>query len=320
MLAILEANRGRYVNGQYIADKLSITRSAVWKHIKQLRTEGYLIDSSPNKGYRLSAENDILTEQSILPYLEGAAKNCRIEARKSLPSTNTELKKLAACGEPEGKVLIANEQTAGRGRMGRSFYSPADSGIYMSVLLRPQLSAEKSVLLTTLAAVSAAKAIEQVCAVPVGIKWVNDLYCNDKKIAGILTEGGINLENGLLEYAVVGIGVNVSTADFPEEIKNTAGSVSAGGKQVSRPYLAAQILNRLFADLPKLESKAFLHEYKARSVVLGREIFVIKNGMQIPAVAEDIDENAALLVRYADGRTEKLSSYDISIRHIVQKG
>lgn len=311
---MLEANRGCFVSGQYIADKLSITRSAVWKHIKQLRNEGYIIDSSPNKGYRLSAENDILTEQSIIPYLVGDAKNCRIEVRKSLPSTNTELKKSASGGEPAGKVLIANEQTAGRGRMGRSFYSPADSGIYMSVLLRPRLSAEKSALLTTLAAVSAARAIEQVCGIPVGIKWVNDLYYNDKKIAGILTEGGINMENGLLEYAVVGIGVNVSTTDFPEEIKNTAASVSAGGSKVSRSYLAAQILNRLFADLPALESKAFLQEYKARSVILGREIYVLKNGRQIPAVAEYIDDNAALAVRYSDGSTEKLSSNDISIR------
>ncbi len=316
LLEILEANRGRYVNGQYIADKLSITRSAVWKDIRQLRNAGYIIEALPNKGYRLSEENDILTEQSILPYLEGKARNCRIEVRASLPSTNTELKKLAACGEKEGKILIANEQTAGRGRMGRSFYSPSDSGIYMSLLLRPELNAEKAVLLTTLAAVSAARAIEQVCGINIGIKWVNDLYYNERKVAGILTEGGINMETGMLEYAVVGIGVNVSTSNFPEEIQNTAASVSANGRQISRSYLAAQIINRLIADLPELETKSYMQEYKARSVILGKEIFVLKKGGQIPAVALNIDENAALLVRYTDSSTEKLSSNDISIRRV----
>lgn len=314
LLEILEANRGHFVNGQYIADKLSITRSAVWKDVQQLRSAGYIIEASPNKGYRLSEKNDILTEQSILPYLEGKAKDCRVDVRKSLPSTNTELKKLAAGGEKEGKVLIANEQTAGRGRMGRSFYSPSNSGIYMSLLLRPVLSAEKAVLLTTLAAVSTARAIEQVCGISIGIKWVNDLYYNGRKVAGILTEGGINMENGMLEYAVIGIGVNVSTSAFPEEIQNTAASVAVYGRQISRAYLAAQILNRLIADLPELETKSYMQEYKARSVILGKEIYVLKKGGQIPAVALDIDENAALLVRYSDGSTEKLSSNDISIR------
>jgi BirA family biotin operon repressor/biotin-[acetyl-CoA-carboxylase] ligase len=318
LLEFLEENKGDFVNGQDIADKLSITRSAVWKNIKQLRNDGYIIEAIPNKGYRLSEENDILTEQSITPYLEGKAKNCHIDVRKSLPSTNTELKKLAAAGEKEGMILVANEQTAGRGRMGRSFYSPSDSGIYMSILLRPELHAENAVLLTTLTAVSAARAIEQVCGIQVGIKWVNDLYFNDKKIAGILTEGGINMENGMLEYAVVGIGVNVSTSYFPEEIKSTAASVSADGRRISRSYLAAQIINRLIADLPELEKKTYMPEYKVRSILLGREIYVLKSGERIPAVAVDIDENAALVVRYSDGSTEKLSSNDVSVRPSIK--
>lgn len=186
----------------------------------------------------------------------------------------------------------------------------------MSILLRPELHAQKAVLLTTLAAVSAAKAIEKVCGIGIGIKWVNDLYYNERKVAGILTEGGINMETGMMEYAVVGIGVNVSTSSFPEEIKNTAASV-ANGRRISRSYLAAQIINHLIAELPGLEARSYMREYKARSIILGKDIYVLKKGEQIPAVALDIDENAALLVRYTDGSVEQLSSNDVSIRQSI---
>jgi BirA family transcriptional regulator, biotin operon repressor / biotin---[acetyl-CoA-carboxylase] ligase len=323
MLALLEANKGSFVSGQELAESLSLTRSAVWKAVKLLREDGYNIEAVTNKGYRLSRDNDIISAQSMTPFLKGAAVNFRFNIRKSLPSTNSELKKLATNGEKAGLVLIANEQTAGRGRMGRSFYSPADSGIYMSVLLRPELPSDKAVLLTSLVAVSVAKAIEQIASVKVGIKWVNDLYIGDKKIVGILTEGGIDIESGILQYVVVGIGVNVSTENFPDEIKDKAASLTASNNKssrYSRSQLAALILNQIAVDLPMLESKAFIKEYKNRSVIIGHEIYVLKKGLQIPAVALDIDDNASLVVRYEDGITETLSSNDVSVRKNINTG
>ncbi|HAN20733.1 MAG TPA: biotin--[acetyl-CoA-carboxylase] ligase [Clostridiales bacterium] len=319
LISLLEANKGNFISGQELADKLYVTRSAIWKVIKLLRMEGYNIEAVTNKGYRLAESNDIISVQSITPFLKGTAKQFRIDIRKSLSSTNTELKKLAASGEKAGLVLIANEQTAGKGRMGRSFYSPADSGIYMSVLLRPNLTSDKAVLLTSLVAVSVVKAIEQVSGITVGIKWVNDLFLDDKKIVGILTEGGIDMENGMLEYAVVGIGVNVFTENFPMEISNIATSVidKANEKKFSRSLLAAEILNQLALDLPKLESMSHIPEYKKRSILIGKEIYVIKNSLQIPAVALDIDDNASLIVKYEDGKIETLSSNDVSIRRKI---
>jgi len=320
MLSLLEGNKGSFLSGQELAKKLSVTRSAVWKAVKLLREEGYNIEAATNKGYMLAQNNDILSAQSITPFLKGAATKFRLDIRKSLPSTNTELKKLATNGEKTGLVLIANEQTAGRGRMGRSFYSPSDSGIYMSLLLRPDLGSDKAVLLTSLIAVSVAKAIEQIYGIEVGIKWVNDLYYGDKKIVGILTEGGIDIESGLLQYAVVGIGVNVFTENFPDELKDIVTSLSTGDKtgvkRFSRSLLTAQILNQIAIDLPMLESKAYIAEYKARSVIIGQDIYVIKKNLRIPAVALDIDENASLVVKYEDGNTETLSSNDVSIRRI----
>ena len=317
MLALLEANKGDFVSGQELADRLRITRSAVWKAVRQLRGDGYNIEAATNKGYRLAESSDIISAQSIMPFLRGAAKDYRLDIRKEVPSTNTELKKLAAGGEKAGLVLIANSQTAGRGRLGRSFYSPSDSGIYMSLLLRPACAANAAMLLTSLVAVSAAKALERITGIKIGIKWVNDLYCGDKKIAGILTEGGINMESSALEYAVVGIGINVFTPSFPNEIEAVATSLFPSDNTIRRPSrseIAAEVLNQIAEDMPLLESRKHIAEYKARSVLIGKQIHVIKGGSRIPAKALDIDGEARLIVEYGDGSVGELLSDDVSIR------
>ncbi|HBR32513.1 MAG: biotin--[acetyl-CoA-carboxylase] ligase [Eubacteriales bacterium] len=316
ILSMLEENKGIYLSGQELAKRLFVTRSAVWKAINMLRRDGYIIKAVKNKGYMLPHDSDIVSEQSIRPFLRGNAADFRFEIKKTLPSTNTYLKGLAANGEKEGLVIMANEQTAGRGRMGRSFFSPADDGIYMSVLLRPPLKADSAALLTTMAAVSVSRAIENTVGIPIGIKWVNDLYYKDKKIAGILTEGGIDIESGTLQYAIIGIGVNVFTEEFPDDLKDTAASISksADEKGVSRPLLAAEILNLLEENLPALDKKNHISEYRARSILTGKEIFVSRGDKKIPAVALDIDENACLVVKYDDGKIESLSSSDVSIR------
>lgn len=316
ILKILEENRGKDVNGAWIAKKLFVTRSAVWKAIKQLQKEGYNIEAVPNRGYCLQASNDILSAQSISPYLKGKAESFILDVRKTVTSTNTLAKEMAADGASEGTVIIASEQTAGRGRMGRSFYSPASTGLYMSIILRPKLSLEDSLLITTCTAVAVAKAIEELTKKDVYIKWVNDLYMNGKKVCGILTEASLNVENGGLEYAVVGIGVNVNTGNFPDDIKEVAGSIFSEkpGNQPTLSILAANILNNMADFMDNITEKSYLEEYKKRSFLLGKDILVLKSNKTLPAKAIDIDDKARLVVRYPDSSVETLVSGEVSIR------
>lgn len=316
ILKMLEANRGRSVNGSLMAERLSVTRSAIWKNIKQLQDEGYQINAVRNLGYCLEASNDILTAESIAPYLLGKARHFHLDVRKTVTSTNTLAKEMAVAGASEGSVIIATEQTEGRGRMGRSFYSPDSTGLYLSLILRPKLDLNDSLLITTSAAVAVAKAIERLTKNDIQIKWVNDLFMNGKKVCGILTEASLNIENGGLEYAVVGIGINVTTKDFPDNLKNIAGSIFSE-KPEDKPImsiLAAEVLNNLSASMDNLTDHSYLLEYKERSFLLGKEIYVLKGNETLPARAIDIDDRARLLVEYPDGRKEALSSGEVSVR------
>ncbi len=238
-----------------------------------------------------------------------------VNVRGSVPSTNTLLKERAEAGEREGAAVIACAQTAGRGRMGRSFYSPCDTGLYMSVLLKPALSAQETLLITPAAAVAAARAVETVCKTETGIKWVNDLYTSEGKVAGILTEGAFDA-SGALRYAVAGIGVNIAPpkGGFPE----TAGNAAAlGGAADMRAALAAAILDELYALYTALPDRAFMQEYRRRCFVIGRRVLVLLPQGGREAVVMDVDDDAALLVRYDDGVTARIAAGEISISTAV---
>lgn len=226
VLRALEAREGAHVSGAQLARELGVTRNSVWKAVNALRREGYHIDATTNRGYALSHEDDLLSASGIRRFLPADAPLFPT-VRKCLDSTNAEALRRAVDGAPEGTVIVAEEQTAGRGRRGRSFFSPAGTGIYLSILVRPALPAERAHLLTCSAAVAVAEAIEACAGVDASIKWVNDVYCRGKKVAGILTEGSFDLEGGVLQHAVVGIGVNVRPphAGFPAEIAERAGAV-----------------------------------------------------------------------------------------------
>lgn len=183
ILALLDSNKGEYFSGEDIAGRLSVTRSAVWKAIKALQSDGYSIQAVTNKGYSLSPQTDILSAAAVSKYLDPRGQKLRLEVFKSVASTNELVKALASGGESEGKVILSEEQTAGRGRKGRPFFSPAGTGIYMSILLRPRLSAADATLLTTSAAVAVALAIERVSDLSTQIKWVNDVFMNGKRCA-----------------------------------------------------------------------------------------------------------------------------------------
>ncbi|MFA9380885.1 MAG: biotin--[acetyl-CoA-carboxylase] ligase [Acetanaerobacterium sp.] len=318
IVSLLDSSKGTYISGENIASRLSVTRSAVWKAIKALQSEGYHIEAVTNKGYSLSPDTDILSVQSILKYLDNSAKALRIEVHKTVSSTNSIARELAMAGEPEGRVVVSEEQTNGRGRRGRRFFSSAGAGIYMSLLLRPTFSAVDAALLTAAAAVAVAVAIEQVSGRKTQIKWVNDIYMDGKKVCGILTEASSSLENGGLEYAILGIGINSfePQGGYPNDIADIAAPVFNGesGTEDVRNRLAAAVLSSFMVYYGELDSKAFLQEYKKRSLVIGKNITVINGTGSIPAQALDIDDVCHLKVRYEDGREEYLSSGEISIR------
>lgn len=314
ILKLLENNRGKYYSGQDIAEEINVSRAAVWKAVKQLQADGYRIDAVSNKGYCMSDDNDIISADSIKKYLTVPINN--IEVYKTVTSTNDLAKQYALNLKPEGTVIVAREQTAGRGRKGRSFYSPMSTGVYISVLLRPELTAEKTLYITTAAAVAVAKAIEKISGKEAKIKWVNDIFVDGKKVCGILTEGAIDFETGKMQYAVLGIGVNIKKPenDFPSEIQNIAGSVfDTTDKEVSS-IIVAEILNNFMNYYKNLANKPFYEEYKKRMFLIGKQLTVYSGKDSYPAVAIDLDEELSLIVKDENGNIKKLNTGEVSIK------
>jgi len=319
VLAIFEASRGRALSGEDLAARLHVSRNAVWKAVQTLRAEGYSITAVPNLGYCFSEETDILSAQSIARHLP-AGHPFHFDVRREADSTNLIAKRSGAQGAAEGTVIIAEQQTAGRGRLGRSFVSPYGTGIYMSLLLRPQMPASDSLWLTTAAAVAVAEAIEEISGHEAQIKWVNDVFVHEKKVCGILTEAAMDVESGMLEYAVVGIGVNVRNPEFgfPEELAGIAGAVFAPGEGEAdaRSRLIATILSRFWKLYTAFPARDFHAEYCRRSLVVGRDVLVVKLSGSSPAHVLAIDEECRLLVEYSDGTQEALATGEISIRPV----
>lgn len=314
VLAVLEENKGKSVSGSDIARSVGMTRSAVWKAVKALRDEGYSICAVTNRGYCLSEENDFLSEQSIVPNLRTKTLGRKIDVFKTIDSTNNFAKSLAQLGAVHGTAVVSEVQTQGKGRMGRDFYSPMGMGIYMSVIIRPKLSVEQSLLITSCAAVAVADAVEKVAGIDCKIKWVNDIYVGSKKLCGILTEASVDVEQGGLEYAIVGIGLNVQNMTFPEDIADIATSVRLEtDKPVSRSALTAEILNCLEERLETIRDKSFLEEYRKRSNIIGRRIEVTHNDTSEQMNCIGIDEAGRLLVRLDSGEEKALNSGTVRI-------
>ena len=316
VLKELENNKGDYISGGQLADNLGVSRNSVWKAIKALEKSGYEINAIPNKGYCLAEKNDILSSYSIKQHLKNP--HLDISVFSSVTSTNTILKEMAEQGAKEGTVIIAEEQTAGRGRTGKQFYSPKGTGIYISILLRPDIPAEESLFLTTSAAVATARAIEDVSDKRALIKWVNDIYLEDKKACGILTEGAFNVETGKLDYAIVGIGINVCIPDggFPDNIKDIATAIF--DKQTDsinkRSILIANLLDYFMEYYKDFKSKSYVKEYIERSMIIGKTITVIEGSKTSVAKAIDIDKNCRLKVQFENGTTKGLSSGEVSTK------
>lgn len=306
---------GACVSGGELAKNLGLSRTAVWKAVEQLRREGYDIEAVPGLGYRLRKANGALTELAIRDSLRH--QELRLQVRACIDSTNKTLKRLAEAGEPEGLALLAEEQSAGRGRMDRRFYSPPGGGLYMSLLLRPQLPAAEATVLTACAAVAVAEAIEELTGRKTQIKWVNDVLLDGKKVCGILTEGAVDCETGRLLYAVVGIGINISPppGGFPEELREIAGALVESGGEALRAPLAARVLDKLLDLYEALPERRCWEAYRRRSCLLGQDILIHSlSGPPVPATALDVGEDFSLLVRLEDNTLRALNSGEVSVR------
>ena len=314
--------RGEYVSGAELGRSLGVTRAAVSKAVAALKREGYGIESVPNRGHRLTAEPDRLDRAAILAALGDHPWAGAVEVLDTVDSTNNYLKartsarsgaQFAPYPAPHGAVAVAETQTAGRGRLGRSFDSAPGAGVYLSVLLRPACPPAALMTLTARAAVAVRRAIRSVTGAEAGIKWVNDLVLNGKKICGILTELSVEAESGLVSYAVVGVGINCNrpAAAFPPELRETAGSIlSETGKRVDRNALTAALI-RALSELPGDE---WLSEYRAACVNLGRPVQILAPGQPPrPGTALDVGPEAELIVQTESG-VEAVRSGEVSVR------
>ena len=299
-------NSDDYISGEELAEKYNKSRAGVWKAIKALIRDGYNIEGITNKGYKLIDDRNLVSAQSIKKHLKS---DIDVLYYPSVDSTNNLCKKLLADGRKGCFLVVANEQTAGRGRQGKSFYSPADTGIYFSLVTRPNLPLQNAVTATTAAAVCVCKAIETLTDKKPEIKWVNDVFVDGGKICGILTEAITNFEENIVESVIVGIGINVNTSEFPVELTE-AGCLNAN---VNRSELVAKICDELMS-VADGDCKGFIDYYRHHSMVLGREIRFIQNGVVTSATAIAIDETGGLEVELKDKSRTVLRSGEISLR------
>lgn len=248
-----------------------------------------------------------LTRENILSNL-----NNDIDVRffDTIDSTNNEAKRQSKFSTITPVLFVAKHQSAGRGRLGRSFYSPDNTGIYMSLSLKIDSEFSNIVSITTATAVCVSKALEDLCSIQPQIKWVNDIYLHDKKICGILCEAITNEQTYNIEGIVIGIGINVSTTDFPDELKNIASSI---GQDINKSQLCAKITDNIIDMYKNIEDKSYIKEYKSRCMVLGREITYTENGITKTATAIDIDENGGLIIETENDR-KTLSTGEITVR------
>lgn len=321
VLAILLASCD-FVSGEYLSKSLGISRTAVWKRISGLKKEGYLIEASTNKGYRILSREAHFGKAGIQSLIKTDFIGRELKFLHTVDSTNAILKSMADEGAPEGAVVIADEQTLGRGRLGRSWSSLPGLGIWMSVLLRPKLHPALIQSITPAIAVAVCRALEPYLDARPGIKWPNDILIEGRKVCGILTE--LSAEAEMISWVVAGLGINVNheISDFPEELKNQATSVRMhlkSGMTINRCKIASGIINQFEAVYIDFISNGFgavLREWKDWSVTIGRKVLLIQNNIETIATALDIGADGRLIVQLDDGCVKEVFSGEISLRNL----
>ena len=317
ILFLLEKNRRAFLSGEEIATELGITRSSVWKAIHSLEARGIAIQAVKNRGYKLSEDCDSLTVEAVSANLPDSCISCEILVFDSIDSTNDEAKRRAAAGAKHGTLILANTQTAGRGRQGRSFFSPPDTGLYMSLILRPWAEISHPQLITVAAAVSVCRAIERQSNLKPEIKWVNDILLGGKKACGILTEAVTSMESGNIDQIIVGIGINCKDPEgsFPKELSDVATALET--PELRRSLLCAEIAGGIIEFFEKLDSPALLDEYRARCNMTGKSVSFMHGGEKKNAIVRGIDSDCRLELELENGDSLTLASGEVSLNNIT---
>ncbi len=307
-----------YVSGQELCNKFGVSRTAVWKAINQLKENGYEIEALQNKGYHLLSAPDIMDKTELESIHATEWAGCEIYYFDSIDSTNTKAKELAEEGHPSGTLVVADRQTAGKGRRGRSWESPTGIGIFMTLMLKPEINPNNASMLTLVAAMATTRAIRRVTGVPAMIKWPNDIVMNGKKVCGILTE--MSAQFDYINHIVIGIGINVHNEDFPEEIAKTASSLYLeSGQHIHRASLIEAFLEEfedVYAEYLKTEDMEGLQkEYDAMLVNRGRQVRVLDPKEPFEGKAMGITKKGELIVDTWESR-KLVSSGEVSVRGI----
>ena len=297
------ARENDYVSGEKIGEELNLSRTSIWKAIQHLQQEGLEIDSIKNRGYKL-IQGDL-----ILPDLIQEKTNLIVHYKPETKSTQTDAKEGIEAGNKGNTLYLSTCQTAGRGRFQRPYYSPSQGGIYMSLHIQPNLHYEKLPSYTLLVAAAVYKAIKNLTMIEVDIKWVNDIYFKNKKIAGILTEAMTSVETGLVTDVIIGLGINFAIEDFPEDLKEKAGSLFMPPAPITRNELISEIWRCFY----QTASEELLYLYKEHSLVLGRKVSFIQDQTKKKGVAKDISDKGQLLIQLDDQTEIWLNSGEISL-------
>lgn len=318
VLTLLMQQTPEYISGEEMGQQLSLSRTAIWKAINELKKEGHHISSSRNKGYRYE-QSDLLSAEGIRLALDQTTPELSITVLDSSESTMKDAKLAAINGEPANTLIVADLQEAPKGRFGRPFFSKAGGGIYMSMLLRPNQNFEEMAQYTLIMAVAAARAMDKLAHVQTEIKWVNDIYINGKKVCGILSEAMSDVETGQISNVIIGMGINFSLheKEFPEELREKAASLfSESEPTITRNELIGEIWNQFYATLKTLPKQQFLEEYRQKSFVLGKKVYFSQAGQDYEGIADTINEHGELVVQLSDNTNKILSSGEISLSKI----
>lgn len=320
VLALLKGQEG-YCSGEEMSRRLGVSRAAVWKAIAALRQEGYEISSAPNRGYQLQNSPDRVSAGELQGALAGRVVGRELLCLDTVDSTNNEVKRRAVEGAPEGLTVLAGQQTGGRGRRGRVFVSPP-GGLYVSVLLRPDTGMRELMWLTAWSGVALCDGIERCCGIRPGIKWTNDIILDGRKVCGILTELGMEGESACSQYVVVGAGINVTQteADFGPEVAPVAISLA---QKLEHPPRRAELAAAVLTALDEMraafphEKERYLEQYRRDCLTVGREVRLLRGDRVEEAIAEEIDEDFQLVVRFPDGRRETVYAGEVSVRGML---
>lgn len=318
LIYILKQNKGKFISGQDLSEKLNVSRTAIWKCVNELKEEGYTIDSQHKAGYMLTCEPDILSYIEVSQYLATNFIGRNYIYKASIHSTNDMAKEISADVQ-NGTVIVAEEQLSGRGRMGRTWVSPKGCGIWMSIILKPNMNPQDAVKLTQVAAVSVVCSIIKTANMDAGIKWPNDIIINGKKVCGILTE--MNSEIDKINYVVIGIGLNVNQSEFPDDLKDKATSLYLEkGSKIDRKLLTAGILNYFEQYYNKYLEEGFASIRNLcieKSVTIGKQVRVVSTDGELMGQAIGIDHNGNLIVKMQNGENTVIISGDVSVRGIL---